>query len=159
MLKNQIEEAHPWSDQMLPLFPKRDRRSDIGIKRRLFLVPSTFGEEFEPGFAPLATPQSELPDISHWVRQFVMRLIEILSSRRSPHQLARWCHRKTFQRLLSQTTSFNSTPKIRKIYIKQPLESLAEITVTITDKDRVRALVLRFEGVDQRWLCTVINLM
>lgn len=34
-----------------------------------------------------------------------------------------------------------------------------EVVVTLKFKKRIRALVLRFEGVDGRWLCTEFELL
>lgn len=148
-----------WQEPMLPLYQERIRISEPGIKRRLFLIPSDFGEEFDPNFSPTPTPQEELPEISSWVRQFTVRLLEILSARRSPHQLARWTHRATFNTLLTKTKSFTLPPKIIRVHLRQPLESLAEVTVILQYQSRTRALVMRFEGVDRRWLCTVVELL
>jgi hypothetical protein len=55
------------------------------------------------------------------------------------------------------TNSFESRARIRKVHIRQPLESLAEVIVTVDTGKRIVAIVLRFEGVDKRWLCTVIE--
>lgn len=142
---------------MLPLYPPRERRNEPGVKRRLFLIPSSYGEVYDNDFAPVPTPQSELPELKQWVKHFVLRLIEIMSMRRSPQQLARWCHRTTFSQLLTMTKFFEGSVRIRKVHIRQPLESLAEVIVTVETEARVIALVLRFEGVDKRWLCTVID--
>ncbi len=49
--------------------------------------------------------------------------------------------------------------KIRKIYLTQPIEGVIESTVTLRIKDRVRSLILRFEGVDKRWICTELFLL
>jgi len=152
-----IEDQTLWQGPMLPLFPERVRIAEPGIKRRLFLIPSNFGEEFDPHFSPTPTPQVELPEITLWVREFTIRLLEILSSRRSPHQLARWCHRSTFTSLLTMTRSFSTPPRIVRLHIRQPLESLAEVTLLIEYRSRTSALVMRFEGIDKRWLCTVIE--
>jgi hypothetical protein len=153
------DELARWQEPMLPLYEERTRISEPGIKRRLFLIPSNFGEDFDPNFSPTPTPQDELPEISAWVRQFTVRLLEILSARRSPHQLARWTHRTTFTSLLTKTKSFTIPPQIIRVHIRQPLESLAEVSVILSYRSRTRALVMRFEGVDRRWICTVIELL
>lgn len=149
--------THKWQEPMLPLFEERSRLAEPGIKRRLFLIPTNFDEQFDPNFSPLPTPQEELPEITLWVRDFTRRLLEVMSSRRSPHQLARWCHRHPFASLLRMTKSFAELPKVRRVHIRQPLESLAEVTVILDYRKRTEAMVLRFEGVDHRWLCTVIE--
>lgn len=146
-----------FNEPMLPLFDQRTRISEPGIKRRLFLIPSHFDETFDPNFSPIPTPQAELPEITAWVRDFTRRLLEVMSSRRSPHQLARWCHRNPFGTLQKMTRSFTELPKVRRVHIRQPLESLAEVTIIIEYRSRIEAVALRFEGVDRRWLCTVIE--
>ena len=146
-----------FNEPMLPLFDQRTRIAEAGIKRRLFLIPSHFDETFDPNFSPLPTPQDDLPEITLWVRDFTRRLLEVMSSRRSPHQLARWCHRHPFTSLLKMTKSFEELPRVRRVHIRQPLESLAEVTIIIEYRSRSEAIVLRFEGVDRRWLCTVIE--
>lgn len=146
-----------FNEPMLPLFDQRTRIAEPGIKRRLFLIPSHFDETFDPNFSPIPTPQAELPEITAWVRDFTRRLLEVMSSRRSPHQLARWCHRNPFGTLQKMTRSFTELPKVKRVHIRQPLESLAEVTIIIEYRSRIEAIVLRFEGVDRRWLCTVIE--
>ena len=146
-----------FNEPMLPLFDQRTRIAEPGIKRRLFLIPSHFDETFDPNFSPIPTPQEELPEITAWVRDFTRRLLEVMSSRRSPHQLARWCHRNPFATLQKMTRSFTELPKVRRVHIRQPLESLAEVTIMIEYRSRIEAVALRFEGVDRRWLCTVIE--
>lgn len=146
-----------FNEPMLPLFDQRNRIVEPAVKRRLFLIPSHFDETFDPNFSPLPTPQEELPEITTWVRDFTRRLLEVMSSRRSPHQLARWCHRNPFASLLKMTKSFTELPRVKRVHIRQPLESLAEVTIIIEYRSRSEAIVLRFEGVDQRWLCTVIE--
>lgn len=146
-----------WQEPMLPLFAERTRITEAGIRRRLYLVPTNFDEEFDPNFSPIPTPQDQLPEITVWVRDFTRRLLEVMASRRSPHQLARWCHRHPFTTLTKMTRSFVEVPRVKRVHIRQPLESLAEVTVIIDYRNRTEAMVLRFEGVDRRWLCTVID--
>ena len=61
-------------------------------------------------------------------------------------------------REISQGARTNS-PRIRKIYIAQPIEGVLEVTATLRFGERVRSLILRFEGVDRRWLCTEFELL
>lgn len=129
-----------WQAPMLPLFAERTRITEAGFKRRLYLIPTQFDEHFDPNFAPLPTPQDQLPEITLWVRDFTRRLLEVMSSRRAPHQLARWCHRQPFSQLLAMTRSFTDLPKVKRVHIRQPLESLAEVTVIIEYRGRTHAM-------------------
>ena len=125
---------------------------------RLYLVPTwqgnIDGSTPNEDELPQVTPEAELPAIQEWVSQYVLAVVEIWSGRRSAAQLARWSHRKVHMQVLQRPSIISSAAKIRKIYISQPHESIAETTVTLRVGERVRAMILRFEGVDHRWVCT-----
>ena len=57
-------------------------------------------------------------------------------------------------KLVCVSLIIRALPKIRNIYISEPIEGVGEVTVTLRYEERVRSLVLRFEGVNERWLCT-----
>jgi hypothetical protein len=74
-------------------------------------------------------------------------------------QLARYCHRQVHSQLVNKSSAISASPKIRKVYITQPIDGVCETTVTLRIEERVRSLILRFEGVDKRWLCTEMVLL
>ena len=135
------------------------------VPTKLYLVPTPefFGrgvDDFsDPEFLPKPSPLSDLPEIQEWVTKFALSIVEIWGGRRSANQLARWCHRQVHQQLLVKSSIMKTSPKIRKIYISQPIEGVAETTITLRIGERVRSLILRFEGVDKRWLCTELVLL
>jgi len=147
----------------LDLFPNREPlHVPAGITPKLYLVPTpdlVEGEEADPESPSRPSPLNELPDLETWVTRYAISVIEILGARRSPSQLDRWSHRLVYSKMLSMIGIFEGLPKIRRIYIAQPHEGIAETTVTIRIGDRVRSIILRFEGVDQRWLCTEFTLL
>ena len=61
--------------------------------------------------------------------------------------------------MIKEGQELTSVCKIRKIYLSEPVEGVAESSVTLKINDRVRSLILRFEGVDNRWLCTALDLL
>jgi hypothetical protein len=129
---------------------------------KLFLVPTPQnldGEEPDPDYLPKPSPLSELPPLDETVKRFVVGVVEIWGGRRQPMQLARLSHRLVFAKIQELAGDKREIPKIRKIYINQPIEGVAETTVTLRFNERVRSLVLRFEGVDRRWLCTEFVLL
>jgi hypothetical protein len=128
-------------------------------RAKLYLVPSTFGEEFEPGFEPVPTSASDLPDLHAWTMKFAVSIVEIWAGRRQPAQLISKCHRNIYMKLLKQVGSQKEIGRIRSIYQCEPLDGICESTITVRFGDRLRALVIRFEGVDQRWLCTELHLI
>jgi hypothetical protein len=131
-------------------------------RRKLFLVPTPIdyeGEEPDSEFIRQPSPLSELPPVNQTVERYVVGLVEIWGGRRSPMQLARSSHRSVYQKLLTLTGDQKSIPRIRKLYLSQPIEGVVEVTVTLRFEGRVRSLALRFEGVEKRWLCTELELI
>lgn len=153
-----------WHHPLLPIFTNPDPAPEVipaDIPAKLYLVPTLdtlTGEAYDPDCLPQPSPVSELPDITSWVKRYVIGVVEIWSSKRPAMQLARWSHRKVFKQLTNPPTIATSA-KIRKIYLSQPIEGVIEATVTLRIGDRVRSLSLRFEGVDKRWLCTELLLI
>ena len=154
-----------WNHPMLAFHsePKAVETPKIPAKLYLIPTPEYFGRDVEdysdPEFLAKPSPLSELPEIQEWVTKFALGVVEIWGGRRSANQLARWCHRQVHQQLLVKPSAIKAAPKIRKIYISEPIEGVAETTVTLRIGERVRSLILRFEGVDKRWLCTELVLL
>ena len=126
---------------------------------KLYLVPTTHGESFDPDFSPMPTSIDQLPDGDRWSKAYVVSAIEILAGRRPVAQLSRSTHRFIYNNLARRAGSLNELPKIMKIHRSQPIEGVIELTATLAFKERVRALIARFEGVDRRWLCTEFELL
>lgn len=129
---------------------------------KLYLVPTPDfleGEEGDPDAVRKATPLTELPKLDEWVGKYLVSVVEIYGGKRPLHQVARWTHRLIYQQLAVAVGSWKVLPKIRKMYISEPLEGIAEVSVTLRFDQRVRSLVMRFEGVDHRWLCTKLELI
>ena len=159
------EDPAMWSHPQLDLYSlaelaQREKVESLPQQRaKLYLVPTTFGEEFEPGFEPVPTSASELPELHTWTMKFAVSVVEIWAGRRQPAQLISKCHRNTYMKLLKQVGSQKEIGKIRSIHQCEPLDGICESTITVRFGDRLRALVIRFEGVDQRWLCTELQLI
>ena len=150
---------------MLAFYREPEVKEVPNVATKLYLIPTPeyFGRGVEdnsdPEFLPKPSPLSDLPEIQEWVTKFALSIVEIWGGRRSANQLARWCHRQVYQQLLVKSSIMKVSPKIRKIYISQPIEGVAETTITLRIGERVRSLILRFEGVDKRWLCTELVLL
>jgi hypothetical protein len=147
-----------WGHPTLDLF-------DLTVEQRapqealLYRSPSLFGEPFEDDDRPLPTSASELPEISQWTMSFAINLLEIIAGRRQPSQLATRCHYVIFRQLLPMVGCEKEVGRIRKIHQDQPLDGICESVITVRFGERLRALVIRTEGVDGRWLCTALRLM
>ena len=128
-------------------------------KSKLYCVPSTFDDEFDPDFAPEPTSTQDLPELKEWCKNFARNVLEIYAGRRAPGQLSKTFHHRIFTELLSKSGSEKEIGHIRKVHIDEPLDGVCETTVTVRFGDRLRALTFRFEGVDGRWLCTALSLL
>lgn len=154
-----------WSHPQLDLYSlaelaQKKRSAPLPEQRaKLYLVPTNFGEEYEPGFEPMPTSAEELPELHTWTMKFAVSVVEIWAGRRQPAQLISRCHRHIYMQLLKQVGSQKEIGRIRTIHQNEPLDGICESTVTVRYGDRLRAIVIRFEGVDKRWLCTELRLL
>ena len=152
------------SHQQLSLQPPLDflpenEEFNYQKSKKLYLVPTSHGEVFDPDFAPNPSPLEELPNIERWTLLYLICVIEILAGRRPIAQIARSTHRFTFNEIAAKSGSLREVPRIKKIHRHQPIEGVVEATMTLEIQQRVRALVARFEGVDKRWICTEFSLL
>lgn len=152
--------AHPQLD-LYSLSSLSEKKSEPLPQQsaKLYLVPSNFGEEFEEGFEPIPTSATDLPELHAWTMKFAISVLEIWAGRRQPAQLISRCHRNIYLRLLKNVGSQREIGRIKSIHQHEPLDGICESTITVRYGERLRAMVIRFEGVDQRWLCTELTLL
>lgn len=152
------DENEDWLHPILEIF--RPRLVPLALKKsKLYCVPSTFDEEFDPDFAPEPTSTQDLPEIGEWCKDFARNVLEIYAGRRTPAQLTKAFHHRIYKEFLKNSGSEKEVGHVRKLHINEPLDGVCEATVTVRFGDRLRALTFRFEGVDGRWLCTALSLL
>ena len=152
------DQSYLWSHPMLDLY-RQEVQKAIAQQPLLYSIPSNFGEDFDPEFAPRPTSASNLPELNAWTLKFAMSVLEIWAAKRQPGQLARWCHHTIYSQLVAKVGSLHEVGKIRKLHQCQPLDGICETALTVRFDDRIRSLAIRFEGVDHRWLCTSLTLL
>jgi hypothetical protein len=162
-LVSSTEDPSLWTHPVLDLFGKNISTEEVDPptkqRAKLYLVPTTFGEEYEPGFEPTPTSSQDLPELHTWTMKFAVSVLEIWAGRRQPAQLISRCHRHTYTELLKGVGSQREVGRIRTIHQNEPLDGICESTVTVRFGQRLRAMVIRFEGVDEKWLCTELKLL
>ena len=147
-----------WQHLVLEMF--RPESADLPLKKsRLYLAPSTFGEDFDPEFAPEPTSAEDLPDITELMSQFMHNVLEIWAGRRSASQVQAMCHHLIFAEIQRTAGQQKVLGRIRKIKLTQPLDGICESAITVRYGDRMRVVAIRFEGLDKRWLCTALTLL
>jgi hypothetical protein len=147
-----------WQHLVLEMFRPESPAQPIQ-KPRLYLLPSTFGEEYDADFAPMPTSATELPEINETTFHFIHNVVEIWAGRRSASQVQAMCHHLIFADLQRKAGQQKLVGRIRKIKVTEPLDGISESTVTIRYGDRLRVVAIRFEGLDGRWLCTALTLI
>jgi len=157
-LISSTEDPALWSHPVLDLFAP-PAREVVQQSAKLYLVPSTFGEELELDEMPIPTSATKLPELHAWTMKFIVSVVEIWAGRRQPAQLISWCHRVIYMELLRNSGSQKEIGKIKSIHQSEPLDGICESTALIRYGDRLRAVVIRFEGVDGRWLCTALKML
>lgn len=156
-VERELKREDLWSHPTLDLF---NREIEEVVQRpRLYLAPTTFGEEFDRDDHPRPTSAAELPDITRWISIFSISLLEIWTGRRQPAQLSAKCHRVIYNNILRNVGSLKSSGKVMTLYVSEPLDGICEASITISFGERVRVLAIRCEGVDGRWLCTALRLI
>jgi Family of unknown function (DUF6459) len=152
------DQDEDWLHPVLEIF-RPQAEPLLLTKNRLYLVPTLFGDEFDPDFAPEPTSAEDLPELSQWCANFARNVLEVFAGRRQSSQLTKQFHFRIFGELVKKSGSEKEVGIIRKLHISQPLDGVCETTVTVRFGNRLRALVFRFEGVDKRWLCTALTLL
>ena len=157
-LISSTEDPALWSHPVLDLFAP-PVHEQVQQSAKLYLVPSTFGEDLEPDEIPIPTSATELPELHAWTMKFIVSVLEVWAGRRQPAQLIRWCHRVIYMELLRNSGSQREIGKIKSIHQSEPLDGICESTVLVRYGERLRAVMIRFEGVDGRWLCTALQML
>jgi hypothetical protein len=162
------EDHAMWSHPILDLYPQSHAGPALAPlpiqKAKLYLVPSHCdknygGDDCDGDDCPIPTSAEELPELHAWTMTFTVALLEIWAGRRQPAQLMARCHRVIYNELIRKTGSQKEIGKIRTIHQSQPLDGICESTITVRFGERLRAITIRFEGVDGRWLCTELDLI
>ncbi|MGH3318888.1 MAG: Rv3235 family protein [Streptosporangiaceae bacterium] len=136
--------------------------------------PLTLVRDRETALPPPARP---------WAARFISALVEVMVGARPVSQLARWMTEETYavvhghvrrhRHLLTgrrvdalaagqvtgraATKSIAQRPAVRSVHVSTPRADVTEACALIVHRERGRALALRFEARDGRWLCTAVE--
>ncbi|RIQ16371.1 Rv3235 family protein [Jiangella rhizosphaerae] len=105
----------------------------------------------------------ELPDPRRWTARLARSALECLHGRRPVQQLVRWTaepvYRDLTRRAVAQEAASAERPRIRALRVCRVTPSVAEASVVVQLGPTTRAVVLRLEADDGRWLCTAFDLV
>jgi hypothetical protein len=140
----------------------------------LELVPS----RVEPALVPLPVERDDdlvlphadapLPDPERWAAMIGQAVVEILAGRRPPTQVVRWLDSQVYERVRRSADALKAKEgvrragapvRVRRVRLGPPAEGRVEAVVVVDDAVRCRALALRLEALDGRWLCTALDVV
>lgn len=112
-------------------------------------------------FGPQITPTDELPDAQVWAARLGLAILEAACGARPALQVMRWVSPGVYESLVRRSSravqhrrATRRPMRVRRVRVCHPCDGAVEATVVIEDHQRVRALALRMEGVDGRWIIT-----
>ncbi len=138
--------------------------------------PAATGNHDDTFFDRQRTPDSQLPDPTRWTAQLTQAIVEVWHGRRPVHQLARWMNGDVYSAMVADSGlseeavvprnaahAFSSKADIghlvRSVHIGRPSTSVVEASAVVTGANRSRAIALRLEGWDGRWLVTSLAVL
>ncbi|TWP35108.1 Rv3235 family protein [Leekyejoonella antrihumi] len=120
------------------------------------------GAELDFGQQP--TARHDLPDPSTWVHRLMPALLECMSGLRPSSQVVRWVSQSTYQRIARRGAVARrrgvrgiQRPQVLKVHVCEPSDGVVEASVVVHHDNRVRAIALRLEGLDGRWVMTAFT--
>jgi hypothetical protein len=109
------------------------------------------------------TSDANLPDPQRWAARLSQAIVEVRAGFRPAHQLLRWTSIDVFESLSADVNghacSSADSGHISSVHVTRPADGVAEVSAVVTGRQRARAIALRLEGWDGRWLCTTLAIL
>lgn len=116
-------------------------------------------------FEPQPTPSTDLPDPKVWTARALRVVLEVMDGSRPARQLNRWVTRGIHDRaarrgLLARQRGGQGhrVNLVRSVHVCTPTDGVAEAAALVVHNGRHRAVALRLQGVDGRWLMTAFEM-
>lgn len=119
---------------------------------------------------PAGGPRN-LTALEAWIGQIVQAVVEIVGGDRPLTQAVRWTSPRVYQQLGRRSAHLGKVggyaPGVGRVQRVRPRvtgvtsslidDAIVEAAVTIRTGHRARAVAVRFEQTDARWICTVLD--
>ncbi|WP_347350251.1 Rv3235 family protein [Intrasporangium sp.] len=123
----------------------------------------TYGPDDDSSRRP--TRRSLLPDPTSFVAKMAQAIIEVIAAQRPAPQLIRHTSPEVYAGLARralvaarrQPTGPRRSAMVRRVRLCEPADGIVEACAVVVAHGRVRALALRLEGLDGRWLVTQLT--
>ena len=125
-----------------------------------------FGAREDDDFGRRPTRTSQLPDAGAFVAKLSQAVVEVVSGQRPAPQLIRHTSPTTYSVLARQAMVAarrrEPGPRrpaiVRRVRVCEPRDGVVEACAVVVSHGRVRALALRLEGLDGRWVVTALTI-
>ncbi len=111
-----------------------------------------------PERRPRATPAPAMsPDPATWAARLTVALLEVAEGVRPATQVMRYCSPEVFESVVRRhrpALGRRRPLRVRRVRTCSPALGVVEAAVVVTDRHRVRAVALRLEAIDDRWVVT-----
>lgn len=99
------------------------------------------------------------PDPRLWGARLAQAMAEVLAGQRPAAQLLRWTSPEVHAQLVRRTREglLVRRPVLRSLHVCEPAAGVAEACGLVRAGTRARALALRLEAYDGRWVCTALE--
>ncbi|WP_370246273.1 Rv3235 family protein [Jiangella sp. DSM 45060] len=108
------------------------------------------------------TAADELPDPRRWTARLAQSALECLHGRRPLQQLVRWTAESVYRDLSRRAVALEEAPavrpRIRALRVCRVTPGVAEASVVAQVGEVARAVAVRLEADDGRWLCTAFDI-
>ncbi|RLV49887.1 hypothetical protein D9V37_08360 [Nocardioides mangrovicus] len=126
------------------------------------------GVEDLPAAPGLRLVAGSASPVKAWAVRFAQALVEVVSGDRTPHQLLRCTSADVHARIVDRCSVLNGVSRpdqrrrrvrshVRSVHCFQPDPATAEVSVHVRQGERSRALALRVEHLEGRWVCTAVE--
>ena len=154
----------------IPVLVPPHEHSDVESTTRTFRVDATHSDSEDAFFERQMTSSADLPSVGAFAHRFAQAMVEVIAGQRPPRQLAHWATPTVLSGVLHPTKSERSPARRRtaasrdrsivtRVRIDEPADGVAEVAAVVRGRERSRALMLRFEGWDGRWICTFAGMV
>jgi hypothetical protein len=120
----------------------------------------------EDDFGPQPTRSALLPEPGPLVPRLAQTVIEVVSGQRPAPQLIRHTAPTVYSVLARQAmvaarrrmAGAQRPPLVRRVRLCEPADGVVEACAVVVAHGRVRALAMRLEGLDGRWVVTALTI-
>uniref|UniRef100_UPI001470052C Rv3235 family protein n=1 Tax=Kribbia dieselivorans TaxID=331526 RepID=UPI001470052C len=153
---------------------ERNTRAPLGgpryVQDALAVESRTTGSDAD--FDRLPTSMEDLPDPRRWAIHMARAVTEVMQGQRAPTQLLRWTSSEVYAVVARRSgvaarraaaerargvDRARRPVRIRRVVTCLPTPEVIEAAVIVEDGPRVRAMALRFAGLDGRWVLTALQ--